>query len=307
MSGRPTENLIDLTAPVPRMVRMRDQRLGAKLWDDGFVTVPFLDATGLDRLRDLWDDIRPPSLSGIYSNVHDQDVERNRRVDVEIRRVFGPAFDALFVGAELRGASFLVKGTGPDSASTPHQDWNNVDERITQSLSVWVPLTDVDEHNGALVVIPGSHRMRPTVRSLDTPSLYLDFDDRLDPLLVTVPARAGDAVVYAHNLFHGSRPNASERIRVSAVAGAVPIGTRLVHYRAAGPDAASSGDDFDLLEVTDDFYFSGIPDLKAGRLPDTATVAGRVTVPDHRLRADEVIAAATDRAGRPATTTGGAT
>ncbi|MFN7149886.1 MAG: phytanoyl-CoA dioxygenase family protein, partial [Microthrixaceae bacterium] len=213
----------------------------------------------------------------------------NRRVDETIRRLFAEPAEQVFDRARLGGASFLVKGTGPDSASTPHQDWNNVEEDQTLSLSIWVPLVDVDESNGALQVIPGSHRCRPSVRSLDTPSLYLDFTDELEPHLRAVPARAGEAVLYAHNLFHGSRPNRSEEIRVSAVAGVTHEHSRLVHYRRA---AGCAPDTFDVFEVESDFYFSGIPDMTAGRIPPTARPAGRVEVPHHQLELADVLAAA---------------
>jgi len=256
----------------------------------GFVAVPFLDSGALEELRHLWQDVGPAHVDGIYSNIHDLEPETNRRVDEAIRRLFAGPTDALFDDARLGGASFLVKGTGPDSASTPHQDWNNVEEDETESLSIWVPLIDVDESNGALQVIPGSHRTRPSVRSLDTSSLYLDFTDELEPFLECVPALAGEAVLYAHNLFHGSKPNLTNSIRVSAVAGVTHVDSRLVHYRHA---ADASPDCFELYEVESDFYFSGIPDMTAGRIPPTARPVGRVEVPDHQLRLDDVMAAST--------------
>lgn len=255
----------------------------------GYLRVPFLDDAALAELRDLWQEVGPTSVDGIWSNIHDLEPDVNRRIDETIRRLFARPAAQVFDQARLGGSSFLVKGTGPDSASTPHQDWNNVEEDRTLSVSIWVPLVDVDESNGALQVIPGSHRCRPSIRSLDTPSLYLDFTDELEPYLQAVPARAGDAVLYAHNLFHGSRPNHSERIRVSAVAGVTHEQSRLVHYRRVDDH---SPDTFDVFEVESDFYFSGIPDMTAGRIPPTARPAGRVEVPDHELRLADVVAAA---------------
>lgn len=284
----------------PGDVHMRDPRLQQRLDRDGFIRVPFLDAAGVELLRSLWDETGPDHVRGIYSNVHGLDPETNRRVDRVITRLFEAPFHRLFAGARLAGASFLVKGAGPDSASTMHQDWNNVEEDRAQSLSIWVPLVDVDERNGALHVIRGSHRLRRSVRSLDAPSVYLDFTDVLEPSLQCVHARAGDAVIYAHNLFHGSKPNASLDVRVCAVSGIVNLDQRLVHHR----HAADAGlDTFDVFEVERDFYFSGIPDMKAGRVPDTARWVGRVTVPDHQLHVDEVMAFANRLANGDSTTT----
>ncbi|WP_426574221.1 phytanoyl-CoA dioxygenase family protein [Aquihabitans sp. McL0605] len=274
-----------------RSVGFRDPALADRFAIDGFLCVPFLGAAAVDELRRLWDEVGRDDLTGIYSNVHDLDVEANRRVDRIITGAFSGPAQALFQGARLGGSSFLVKGVGPDSASTPHQDWNNVDEHQAISLSIWCPLVDVDAHNGALVVVPGSHRLRPSIRSLDTPSLYLDFDPDLDQHLVEVPARAGDAVIYAHNLFHGSKPNRSDRIRVSAVSGVLPADAPSIHHRAVPGAPAGT---FEVLEVERDFYFGGIAAMKDGVLPPTARPTGTVLVPDHELRPDEVVAAAVE-------------
>lgn len=267
-------------------VRLENPELDAELGTNGFVRVPFLSRDGVDALRRLWDQVGPAALCGIYSNVHDLPAEVNRLIDRTITEVFAEPAAQLFTNGHLAGASFLVKGTGEDSASTPHQDWCNVDEKRAQSLSIWCPLVDVDETNGALQVIPGSHRLRRSIRSLDTPSLYLDFDESLEPHLRCIPAAAGDAVLYAHNLFHGSKPNRSESTRVCAVSGVVPSGTQLVHYRRSGVGGPGS---FDLLEVDRDFYFSGIADMCAGQIPPTARVRQRVVVDRPTLDVGDVI------------------
>lgn len=284
-------------APAPDRfgaLRFRDPEDQRRFERDGFLTVPFLDGPDLAVLLALWDEIGPDDLRGIYSNVHDQDLATNRRIDHTITSLFRPASDRVFDGAHLGGASFLVKGVGPDSASTLHQDWNNVEEDRAISLSIWCPLVDVGPDNGQLVVIPGSHRLRHSIRSLDTPSIYLDFDEDVDRLAVDVPVRAGEAVLYAHSLFHGSRPNRTGSIRVAAVSGVLPPGARNVHYRrapGADPDA------FEVLEIERDFYFGGIATMKEGVLPSSARPSATVTVPDHELRLEEVVGGPTTAAG----------
>lgn len=272
-----------LVAPV----RFADPAIDRRFHRDGYVRVPFLDPPAVEELRALWDELGAGEVVGIWSNVHVLPLEVNRRIDATITRVFGPAARALFVDAYLAGASFLVKGTGPQSASTPHQDWNNVDETRAQSLSIWCPLIDVDEENGALQVVPGSHRLRPSIRSLDTPSLYLDFTDELEPYLRAVPARAGEAVLYAHNLFHGSKPNRSEQVRVAAVSGVLPDGARHLHYRRA-PDGEPGA--FDVLEIDRQFFLEGIPAMKQGQVPSMARQAERVVRPSPALDRSEAFA-----------------
>ncbi|WP_421121231.1 phytanoyl-CoA dioxygenase family protein [Aquihabitans daechungensis] len=192
------------------------------------------------------------------------------------------AAERLFADGYLAGASFLVKGTGADSASNPHQDWNIVDERVAQSLSIWCPLVDVDRDNGALVVIPGSHRLRASLRSIDSPSIYLDFTEELEPHLTVVEAAAGEAVLYAHNLFHGSKPNHSSETRVSAVTGVLPRRARHLHYRRAADER------FEVLDVDRSFYMEGIPTMLDGAIPPSAVPAETITFERHALGVSEV-------------------
>lgn len=275
-------------AQLERSLRFRDPDTQEAFDRHGFVRVPFLDAPSQERLRRLWSSVAPTSVVGIYSNVHDRNLELNRRIDEEIVACFAKPAHRTFQGAVLGGSSFLVKGTGPNSASTLHQDWNNVDESVSISASIWCPLVDVDHTNGALVVIPGSHRLRRSIRSLDTDSLYIDFDVVDPALLRSIPAAAGEAVIYAHNLFHGSLPNASAAVRVAAVAGVLPKGVPTVHYRRA-PDMPDGT--FEVLEVDRDFYFGGLAVMKSGQLPGSARPAGTIHLPAFRLSLDDVLGA----------------
>jgi hypothetical protein len=270
--------------PLRRPVRLRDPDLDRSLRRDGYLAVPFLGPDALDDLRALWRSIDPGPLMGIWSNVHACDAATNRRVDDAITAAFRQPAADLFLDGILSGGSFLVKGVGEASASTPHQDWNNVDESIGESISIWCPLTDVDGDNGALVVIPGSHRLRPSIRSIDTPSLYLDFTDELEPHLVEVPARAGDAVLYAHNLFHGSKPNRTGTTRPCVVSGVLPAGVGHLHYRALGDQR------FEALGIDRRFFMEGIPEMKAGVVPPSAEPGPTVVEPRPTLSLDEVLA-----------------
>jgi Phytanoyl-CoA dioxygenase (PhyH) len=270
----------ELPVASPRFADPADQEAFDR---DGYLVGPDLDAGQLDGLRALWAEVGPGEVDGIWSNVHVLDPATNRRVDQAITEAFRPLVERVLVDGRLAGASFLVKGTGPASASEPHQDWNNVDEHRALSLSMWCPLVDVDEANGALQVLPGSHRLRPTVRSIDTPSLTVGFADAdAADAVRAVPLPAGRCVFYAHNLFHGSRPNRGDRSRVAVTSGVLPDGVQHVHYRRRG-------DGFEELAVERDFYFSGMADMAAGRLPDSARVARTVSVPGGSLTLAEVL------------------
>lgn len=280
--------------PWPRM--FRDERLAAQLANDGYVVVPLLDAAQVSELAELFRSIQPAELTGIWSNVHGRSRETNLQVDETIRRLFAPRAAELFEDCHLAGATFLVKGTGPGSDSKPHQDWNNVDERRFLSLSVWCPLVDVDEHNGALQVIPGSHRLFDTVRAITLPSVYLEFDRELEELLTPVPMRAGEACIYAHNLFHGSKPNSSPAVRVAAVCGILPRAAEHLHY-FRDPRTTPPGE-VEVFGIDREFFYGGLLELYDGRRPESLRQLGSIAHDGRPLSRDEVVAAV--RAARAA-------
>lgn len=76
----------------------------------------------------------------------------------------------LFVsGTEILGAAFQVKPPSDRSQLNPHQDSSLLDEASRPGIYCWVPLVDVDERNGWLEVLPGSHRLGNVQRTLNVP------------------------------------------------------------------------------------------------------------------------------------------
>jgi hypothetical protein len=101
-----------------------------------------------------------------------------------------------------------------------HQDWWAWDEdcsfsKVPPQVFVMYYLRDVDERNGALRVIPGSHRHpHPLHRELP-PAHSQEMDEAAEngiaqerqPDEVTVRAKAGDAVIGDVRLLHATHPN----------------------------------------------------------------------------------------------------
>src|SRR5690606_38612988 len=72
---------------------------------------------------------------------------------------------------------------------------------------------DVDENNGCLWVVPGSHKLG-VLNHVDTFS-HLGLDDEHWPWDRATPihGKAGDAVFFHVNCIHGSKPNWSDKPR----------------------------------------------------------------------------------------------
>ena len=124
------------------------------------------------------------------------------------------------IGSDMMiwGGQFFTKDPHDGSTVPWHQDayyWHMTPhDRI---VSVWVALWDVDAGNGAMQVIPGSHRNILPHEGRKRPSDVLAqvaSPGSFDPSrAVNLSLRAGEMSLHAPGLLHGSPPNRSERPR----------------------------------------------------------------------------------------------
>jgi len=85
------------------------------------------------------------------------------------------------------------------------------------AVGAWLPLEDVDGHNGCMCFVPGSHRgeVLPHRHLDDDPRLHLlEVDVPVDTSThVAVPLRVGGATFHHPRTLHATAPNRTERPR----------------------------------------------------------------------------------------------
>lgn len=232
---------------------LRDPQRDADLARDGMIVMPFLDPDELARLTErlvpLIPEVEDPFFAAYRpSDTHDV----RRRLCDTVMEALGPRASSLVVGHRLFFAGVFVKHPVPESRLQLHQDWTFVDESRWRSGNFWVPLVDSVEENGRLHAVMGSHRLAPTYRGAP---LWPYATDRVEDLLMEqylthVDVAAGDAVLYDHQVVHGSGANRSGRSRVTAVLGIAPVDAPLVHYWL-GPDGRQLR-----FTVADEFFLT---------------------------------------------------
>ena len=123
-----------------------------------------------------------------------------------------------------------------------HQDWHYWQcAEPAEMLTAWVALIDVDEHNGCMEVVPGSHRWGLLDESdffaQDLESLQRSIEEKSGHKFETVPCVLPAGAVSFHHCLtvHGSRPNLSDAPRLSLVIHMQPDGT---HYHQGTPAEA---------------------------------------------------------------------
>jgi len=117
------------------------------------------------------------------------------------------------------GTHYFCKMPGDVKQVSWHQDASYWPLTPSQTVTVWLAIDDADEENGAMQVIPGSHR-HGQINFEDSAEeennvLYQSVRDPLQygDAPVAFVMRAGQISLHTDLLLHGSEPNASDRRR----------------------------------------------------------------------------------------------
>ena len=117
------------------------------------------------------------------------------------------------VAVHLPPAARFVLPRNLRAGVPPHQDFR-YNTHLPHFLTVWVPFVDVDEQCGGVIVYDGPRHDDLRVPPPDGPWLGGVGTDGFTPHRVELSR--GDVLVLDDRVVHGSAPNASDRVRISA-------------------------------------------------------------------------------------------
>ena len=111
-----------------------------------------------------------------------------------------------------KNMQYFGKPPGVSKPTPPHQDGYYFWLDPCDALTLWLALDDVDEENGCVRYVPGSHRrdMRPHARTnvLGFSQGIADYGQR-DDVEVPCPARRGDIIAHHALTIHRADANRS--------------------------------------------------------------------------------------------------
>lgn len=152
------------------------------------------------------------------------------KVEKTILRIFKEKMSSVFRNYEAFGGLFVVKPATEEGHFPPHQDWSFVNENKFWSINMWCPLEDVNDANGNLIVLKGSHQFYETIRGANTPDIYRDHLKLISTNMSSVPMKAGQAIFFFHGLLHRSTPNITNKPRASIGLTLTPKNSELLFY-----------------------------------------------------------------------------
>ena len=111
------------------------------------------------------------------------------------------------------GPEWFNKPPNTEHPTPPHQDNFYFKYAPPLALTIWLAMEPIDQENGCLRYLPGSHRrgIRPHARShvLGFSQTVSDWSDQDEEAEARVELRAGDAVVHHAEIIHWADANRS--------------------------------------------------------------------------------------------------
>lgn len=181
--------------------------------ENGFVIVPFIDENQIEELQNLYQSLYPKGVEGFFTTTFANDVGHREMVNRSIREVCSKQIEAIFKQYKILFSSYIVKAPGPKSELIMHQDMTLVDEKLYSGINIWCPLVDLDKQNGAIEVLPKSHRFFETYRGSSLPDIYDDVVEEIKPMMKSCQLKAGEAIIFDQSIIHYSPPNLSQEER----------------------------------------------------------------------------------------------
>lgn len=268
---------------------LADAALDDRLASDGMVELggPLLDEQGIDQLRRLYLRSGVRHGTGWHSSFNVTDPAYRHEVWDTVAELLADAVTARFVGYRAFNFALLAKWPGPDGLVHPHQDWTCVDPADrSRSFAVFVALGPIDDFNGGIRVVPGSHRLQSEVRGTDLHSAWCEHPGIIRRWSVGTTLRSGGALVWDTDAIHFSDPNLSPSPRLAAAVGMCPTGSEFVHFRREGPTTAA------MYRVPPSFFRDADPYRLIEQPPDGERAeeveVGRLVVSAERLERELV-------------------
>jgi hypothetical protein len=202
---------------------------------NGYLQLALLQENQVSFLLDIYNRIKKnhsEKNNVLYSTTDSSDSSLTLKVNESIINIVEENLKEVFKSFEIYLSTFLIKVKGEKYNQTPfHLDPSFVDENKFQGATIWIPLNDVDQNNGCLKIIKGSHKLTKTIRPTPNfPYFFQKYTNSLDAYSTPLPLKTGEAVIISNRLIHGAFENKSDMDRIAVAIGVYSKGANLYLY-----------------------------------------------------------------------------
>lgn len=135
-----------------------------------------------------------------------------------------------------------------------HQDIPLVEENLASTTYAWIPTTDINDQNGALLVLPKSHKWFRWQRTHDQSySPLKNIREEVLNYMEPIYINKGDLILFDNSLIHASAPNFSNEVRIAMNTGIAPKNFDLIHYQRI----ENNQKEIEKYLIDEDFWLQG--------------------------------------------------
>ena len=216
-------------------VNINNPYIEKELQENGYVVIPALEIVLInDFLQSIYKNIKYTN-EGKYNYNTGANLPSFERTQVieKIKNVFTPILEKDFSNFEITMGILFVKRPSPNVSGQIglHVDPSLLkDEHKQKHLNIWLPLVDVDENNGALWVIPRSHKIFAPVHAVTIPFPFSKIQETVLQFGKCICMKAGEALIFDNRLIHYSLQNFSLVDRPAIVLSFTPPNSEFISF-----------------------------------------------------------------------------
>lgn len=243
----------------PKNLHFKQHQLANDFLQNGYVLLrDFLSDEELSSLRQIIDSYSPPLTNSFFYSLMNYPLSTNQEIRAQIKQTLITAYKKLFLDYKTRNESFLIKPALLEQEMFLHQDWSYTDIRSYHTATLWIPLVETNNKNGALYFLKKSHQKFPAFVSATLPTSRIPRNLFSDNCIDNVFTKLGDAILFNPQIFHGSYANVSQQSR--------PVVTATIFHSEAPfllPHKTPTSDKW-LFELHDDAFLESLNQLAIG-------------------------------------------
>jgi ectoine hydroxylase-related dioxygenase (phytanoyl-CoA dioxygenase family) len=231
----------------------KDHNLQHVFNQQGFVVIDLLGKKEIEALRLVYSQHFPATTSNFFINIWDNNFAERKAISDKTKNILLPFINELVDNFKFVVSAFTAKKAKSEEIFDLHQDITITDESLFPSVSLWCPLQDVDEHNGTICVVPGSHRIPVIPRGINIPSPI----EKISQLLKKkyshpITMKMGQVIIWDHKLIHGSDINNTQSDRIASVSLLIPEKAPILiyhNYKKSGLELHT-----EVFKLEEDYY-----------------------------------------------------